>query len=464
MSFSDNLKGKQILEAIREYREIYNLPNDPKIKELSDYEISRLPHLPNEWFWAVSNQISTFITNGVHAPTSGEDELGIKKRMLRITDLNDGQEPDFNKLPYCKRFVKGDYEKTIKKNDIYISFTGNKLGKRYLVKEDKDDVVFAHYFVRWQPIIVDVKYIYYVLLSYHFDRFMYEHTLGSTQPNLKVTDLKRVPLPIPPLEEQKAIANILSSLDEKIELNNQMNKTLEEMAQALFKRWFVDFEFPNEDGDPYKSSGGEMVESELGMIPKRWEITELDTIGNIVAGGTPSTKNEEYYDGNIPWITPRDLSGYSKKFISKGERSITELGLQKSSAKLMPKNTVLFSSRAPIGYVVISNCEVCTNQGFKSIVCDENKISYNYIYWLLKIEKEKIESVASGSTFKEVSGKTMKEYKIILPKKVVLDKFTNVTNSFDSLIKKNEVELDKLEEIRATLLPKLMSGEIRVNV
>lgn len=308
----------------------------------------------------------------------------------------------------------------------------------------------------------DKDFIKYVMHSDNFKHYINTYSTGTTIKNMGLKQMRAFSFSVPPLQEQKAIANILSSLDEKIELNNQMNKTLEEMAQALFKRWFVDFEFPNEDGEPYKSSGGEMVDSELGMIPKGWKVSTLDEIGDIVAGGTPSTKNEEYYDGDIPWITPRDLSGYTKKFITKGERSITELGLQKSSAKLMPAYSVLFSSRAPIGYVVISKVEVCTNQGFKSIVCNEQKVPYNYIYWLLKTEKEKIESVASGSTFKEVSGKTMKEYKIILPEKVLLAKFKDITDGFDKVILKNEEELDRLQEVRDILLPRLMSGEIRV--
>lgn len=371
--------------------------------------------------------------------------------LLKITDLHSRVFSEFVKdIP--EQYIGG-------KEDIIYTRTGQ-VG---LVYTNVEGCVHNNCFkIITNPNKFDKQYIYYYLNSEPIRQYSNAIASGSVQKDLTHKSFKKCIVAYPPLQEQKAIANILSSLDEKIELNNQMNKTLEEMAQALFKRWFVDFEFLNEDGQPYKSSGGEMVESELGMIPKEWEITTLNEVGDIVAGGTPSTKNQEYYDGDIPWITPRDLSGYTKKFIEKGERSITELGLQKSSAKLMPANSVLFSSRAPIGYVVISKGKVCTNQGFKSIVCNEEKVSYNYIYWLLKIQKEKIESVASGSTFKEVSGKTMKEYKIILPQRMLLNRFKDITDSFDGLIIKNEEELDRLQEIRDTLLPKLMSGEIRV--
>lgn len=283
---------------------------------------------------------------------------------------------------------------------------------------------------------------------------------GSTFKEVSGKIMKEFKVKLPALDDQEKIANILSSLDDKIELNNEMNKTLEEMAQSIFKRWFVEFEFPNEDGEPYKSSGGEMTESELGMIPRGWKVKTIGDIGEVISGGTPSTKNEEYYGGDISWITPKDLSGYDRKFISKGERSITELGLQKSSAKLLPKGTVLFSSRAPIGYVAISQQDVCTNQGFKSIVCNNEIMNNNYVYYFLKFNKENIENISSGSTFKEISGTHMKNFKIIVPSKDILDNFNRMIISYDELLIKNYEEIDSLIEIKNIILPKLMGGEI----
>lgn len=350
-----------------------------------------------------------------------------------------------------------------KQGDILLTSVGT-LGVPYLVQEE--EFYFKDGNLTWFKNFssqCDNKFIYLWLQSSFCRNQIYAKAIGSTQKALTIETLKNFELLLPPLEEQKAIADILSSLDDKIELNNQMNETLEEMAQALFKRWFIDFEFPNEEGQPYKSSGGEMVESELGMIPRGWNVLKLDDIGEVVAGGTPSTKCQEYYDGNISWITPKDLSGYNRKFIQKGERSITELGLQKSSAKMMPKGSVLFSSRAPIGYITIADNSLCTNQGFKSIVCNEKYMSKNYIYYLLKQEKDKIISIASGSTFKEVSGTTMKNYKIIVPHLSLLEKFENVVKTHDDILKKNYTENDLLTEIRDALLPKLMSGEICVS-
>ncbi len=344
---------------------------------------------------------------------------------------------------------------------LLIAEDGNNLKER---KEDIVRIATGKFWVNNHAHIItnnefsDMRFLKYYLNNLDISPYV----TGSAQPKLNKANLSRLKIVAPSLEEQSKIADILSSLDDKIQLNNEMNKTLEEMAQSIFKRWFVDFEFPNEDGEPYKSSGGEMVDSALGMIPNGWEVKTLDDIGDIISGGTPSTKNEEYYGGYISWITPKDLSGYNRKFISKGERCITELGLQKSSAKLLPKGTVLFSSRAPIGYVAIAEKEVSTNQGFKSVVCNEEIMNNNYVYYFLKYNKENIENVSSGSTFKEISGTHMKNIKIIVPRKFILDKFNDIIESFDSLLKKNYEDMDVLEQIRDSLLPKLMTGDVNL--
>ena len=144
---------------------------------------------------------------------------------------------------------------------------------------------------------------------------------------------------------------------------------------------------------------------------------KISDIGEVIGGSTPSTKNPANYDGNIAWITPKDLAGYNKIFISNGERNITETGYKSCSTKLLPKNSILFSSRAPIGYVAISANELCTNQGFKSIVPNE-KVDYRFLYYLLKYNKDYIASKGSGSTFKEVSGTIMKNIELLIPSQI----------------------------------------------
>lgn len=299
------------------------------------------------------------------------------------------------------------------------------------------------------------EFVYWMFRSNYIQDQINALKTGSAQPQLPITIMRTIKVLKPKLCEQKVIAATLSALDDMIELNNQINKTLEEMAQAIFKSWFVDFE-------PFKN--GEFEESELGLIPKGWRVGKLSDVGEIIGGGTPSKSKPEYYaEIGIPWITPKDLSINKNKYISRGEIDISELGLRESSARLMPKGTVLFSSRAPIGYIAIAKNAVTTNQGFKSVVPFEN-ISSEYIYLLLKNSVNEIESRATGSTFKEISGGEMKKVPIILPPKEIIRKFNEIATTLGKTQASLEDENNILMSIRDTLLPKLMSGEIRVPV
>ena len=195
---------------------------------------------------------------------------------------------------------------------------------------------------------------------------------------------------------------------------------------------------------------------------------KLSDIGEVVGGATPSTKNPDNYDGNIVWITPKDLAGYNKVYISKGERNITEIGFKSCSTKILPKNSVLFSSRAPIGYVAISENDLCTNQGFKSII-PNNKIDYKFLYYLLKHNKNYIASKGSGSTFKEVSGSVMKEIELSIPKNIHdQKKISKILFDIDKKIELNNEINNNLYKISKQLLLKYLdenksSDEINIS-
>ena len=296
-------------------------------------------------------------------------------------------------------------------------------------------------------------YIYYYLKSSNVKQQLLNLNIGGVQPSIKVPHLLNLDISLPTFVTQQKIANILSSLDDKIEVNRRINEQLEELAGALFKSWFVDFE-------PFKD--GEFVDSELGMIPKGWKVGTLSDIGEVVGGATPSKSKSEYYtDNGISWITPKDLSINKDKFISKGEIDITELGYSKCSAKMMPRGSVLFSSRAPIGYIAIAKNELCTNQGFKSVV--PQLAGTAFIYYYLKNNVSNIESMASGSTFKEASGALMKSLNVIVPPSNILQDFEEKVCSIFDKQESLEEEIHHLITLRDTLLPKLMSGEIDVN-
>lgn len=181
---------------------------------------------------------------------------------------------------------------------------------------------------------------------------------------------------------------------------------------------------------------------------KRYRIEE---IGTVVGGGTPSTKNPNYYGGNIPWITPKDLANYGKRYIQYGERNITDEGLKHSSAKLVPANTILMTSRAPIGYLAIAANEVSTNQGFKSIICDKKVVSPKFFYYLLQYEMENIKSLGTGSTFNEISGKVVKNIEVNIPNIEKQKKIEDILDAVDEKIEINQHIIANLEELSQTL-------------
>jgi len=295
----------------------------------------------------------------------------------------------------------------------------------------------------------DNVFLYYLLGSLNLNH----HRIGGAQPLMTQDIIGRIEISLPPLKEQHTIASILKSLDDKIEVNKKINENLEQQAQALFKSWFVDFE-------PFKN--GEFVESELGMIPKGWRVGTLEEIGDIVGGSTPSKSKPEYYtDKGIAWLTPKDLSLSNNKFTSKGEIDITEEGYKSCSTKVLPKGAVLFSSRAPIGYITIAKNEICTNQGFKSVI--PKMAGTAFIYYFLKTSTKEIENKATGSTFKEASGALMKSLQLIIAPEKLLHDFEILMKPLFTQQEVIEDESRCLASLRDTLLPKLMSGELKVN-
>lgn len=191
-----------------------------------------------------------------------------------------------------------------------------------------------------------------------------------------------------------------------------------------------------------------------------WVKVKISDIGEVVGGATPSTKNEQYYNGDISWITPKDLSDFKGRFISRGERNITQQGLESCSTRLLPKNTILFSSRAPIGYVAIADKIMCTNQGFKSVIPNEN-VDYMFLYYLLKYNKDRIEAMGSGTTFKEVSGSTMRNIEVVIPNSISEQKkIANILDAIDSKIENNQEININLQKQSQTIFSKWLATHL----
>ena len=287
---------------------------------------------------------------------------------------------------------------------------------------------------------VDEDFIYYLVCSPLVREPAIKSMVGSSGRQRVQTDVvQNLEIMVPDYEGQRRISGLLKSLDDKIALNNAINNNLEYQAEALFHSLFV------ENVNPI------------------WKDGVLSDLGTIVAGGTPSKTKPEYYsEKGIAWITPKDLSLNKSKFISHGEIDISELGFSKSSATKMPTGTVLFSSRAPIGYIAIAANEVTTNQGFKSVVPNEN-VGTVFIYYLLKFLLPTIEGMASGSTFKEISGAGMKSVPVVIPDNETIDKFNAFCTPIFQQQEVLEAENSRLVDIIDALLPKLISGELDVS-
>lgn len=327
----------------------------------------------------------------------------------------------------------------LKKGDIVFSRVGS-VDRCSFVDQKHDGWMFSGRCLRVRPSEeVDPLFLYYFFCLNTTKEFVRSIAVGATMPSINTKLLGEVEVVCPEIEEQRKIADILSKIDDKIEENQKINENLEQQAQAYFQELFVD----NADLE--------------------WTTGTISDLGTVVGGSTPSKAKPEYYtETGIAWITPKDLSINKSKFVFHGENDITELGLKNSSATIMPEGTVLFSSRAPIGYIAIAAGEVTTNQGFKSVV-PKSEVGTPFVYFFLKNTLPVIEGMASGSTFKEVSGSTMKKVPAVIPDAETLAKFSNFCAPIFAEQRILEEQNQSLAILRDNLLPKLMSGEIDVS-
>ena len=337
-----------------------------------------------------------------------------------------------------------------KKGDILISNIRPYFKKIYLAKKQgccSNDVLCIR-----PNSNIPSSYLYYLLSQDSFFDYVMTGAKGTKMPRGDKGHIMNWAVYQSTLSQQQNIAEILTPLDDKIAVNSRICANLEAQAQALFKSWFVDF-------TPFKDQP--FVDSELGPIPQGWKVGKLGDLGDIVGGSTPSKSKPEYYTTHgIAWLTPKDLSTSKAKFTSRGEIDITDEGYNSTSTKLMPRGSVLFSSRAPIGYLTIAKNEICTNQGFKSLV--PNGVGTGFVYYTLRHLTPQIENRATGSTFKEASATLMRSVETIVPPTSILNKFEELLRPILQFQEKKEEENQRLAALRDTLLPKLMSGEIKL--
>lgn len=331
---------------------------------------------------------------------------------------------------------------SIKRGDVFFtrtSETAEELGMSSVALKDYPNATFNGFTKRLRPLndIILPEFIGYYFRWNRFRANIVSMASETTRASLNNGMLSILPVKVPSFPEQRAIAAVLSSLDDKIDLLHRQNATLEAMAEALFRQWFV-------------------VEAK-----KEWEEKTIGDVVEIKGGSTPSTKNLNYWDGNISWTSPKDLTKEKSIFMFSTERTISVDGLAQISSGLLPKGTLLLSSRAPIGYLSITDIELAINQGYIAIL-NNSYISSYYMYLWCKYNMEGIKTAGNGSVFQEISKSVFRKLPFLLPPKDILYGFNKLIAPYFLKIRSNKMQIIMLEKLRDTLLPKLMSGEVRV--
>lgn len=310
---------------------------------------------------------------------------------------------------------------------------------------------------------IDMRFAYYLISLVGLNHLKD----GTSNPTLSREVFGAQAFPLPPLRDQLNISSILGALDDKIELNREMNKTLEAMAQAIFKNWFVDFgpTRAKRDGhSPYLAPDiwslfPDRLDDE--GTPEGWSTSTIGQEVEVVGGSTPSTKEAGFWGGDHSWATPKDLSSLSTPVLLSTERQITEAGLSQIGSGLLPTGTVLLSSRAPIGYMAIAQIPVAVNQGFIAMLC-KKRLSNMFVWLWAQANMEKVHQNANGSTFQEISKANFRPIGVTVPTTGLLRAFDEIIRPLFDRIVSNEKENRTLAATRDFLLPKLMSGEVRV--
>lgn len=370
--------------------------------------------------------------------------------LINTSDVLDGKCLNHEYVPNKK--LKGQFKKTFRKGDILYSEI-RPANKRFCFVdfEPKDYIASTKLMVLRAHEDVDPQYLYQILRSNDTltQLQMLAESRSGTFPQITYSELSNIMVSLPSQKAQKNIVSILSSLDRKIELNNKINADLEEMAQAIFKNWFVDFE-------PFKD--GKFVDSELGKIPEGWKVGRLTDIIKLMPGGTPKTSEPLYWDnGTIPFFSPKDVNGV---YCFATEKHITETGLNKCSSNLYPKDTIFITCRGTVGKVCLAACDMAMNQSNYAIRAIDGYSQY-YVFFLVKSVVERLIKKSNGAVFSAITSKDFDE-EILIPSQKAVEDFTNVIDGFFRRIFTIGTENSRLSLLRDTLLPRLMSGEIEV--
>lgn len=439
----------------------YDIEKDEYMKDWKETDIGKIP---SDWEIKMFEEIIIEKNQGVNTTTEkvSYSESGVA--VLRAQNI-EAYKINYEDIVYVSddTFDRIKYSCKPKKNEILYTNIGSNFGNAARIKND------TRFTIAWNVLrivpnneIVDTDFMVYLFNFRDNKEKIRALNSSSTMPFVSGKALDKVKFKLPPLPTQQKIAQILSSLDDKIELNYAINKNLEEIAQTLFKQWFVDFEFPNENGEPYKSSGGEMVESELGMIPKGWRVEKANDLFSVKDGTHDSPKKSE---NGFYLITSKNIKNNEIDFLTANKISEEDYNKINFRSKV-EKNDILISMIGTVGLtLLVMEDEVkfaIKNIGLFKTSEMNDFYSYFYYYLNTQVMRDYILSHLAGSTQQYISLTELRNIPVLLPNDFLLKEFISTSKSILSKIKGNQTETQTLTKLRDELLPKLMSGEVRV--
>lgn len=426
------------------------------MRQITKFKETEIEKIPEDWEEKELSSLGKVVT-GKTPPTANEENFGKEYPFITPRDMKDQKH-----VKTTERYLSEKGKNAVKNclvagSTICVSCIGSDMGKVVMTTQPSVTNQQLNSIVSKN---VNPDFVYYAVEG--ITDQMRDSAFHSTAvPILNKSSFARFKILIPKdRKETDKIAKILSDLDSKIELNNQMNKTLESVGQALFKRWFVDFEFPNEKGKPYKSSGGEMIDSELGEIPKEWEaktLGELTDFKNGVNYNRDTCGDSEYRIVNV-----RDI--VSSSFVTKQMLDKIRIDSKKATAYLVKKNSILIirsASPGEIGFVMNAFDDIIYSGFIIKAELSNEKLKY-YIIQLLQSKKKELLNLSDGTTLKNINQVSLNGFKLLLPSNGIIEKYNQIVHSIYVRIFKNKEQSEFLSNMRDSLLPRLMSGRIRV--
>lgn len=409
------------------------------------YKKTELGWMPNEWKLDNVNKI-TYL-NPESLGNSTDDSLIIN--YIDIESVKAGKvlgykEFEFSEAPSRARRV-------VKKNDVIVSTVRPNLKSIAKINFDKENLICSTGFaVLRKKESIDSEYLFQFAMSDIFTKQLVDKTVGSNYPAVNSTDIKETLIFIPPLKEQKKIAEILSTVDSQIDDSDKLIEKTKELKKGLMQRLLT------------KGIGHtKFKKTEVGEIPVEWEVKQIIDISDTMSGGTPNRSKKYYYEfGNICWVKTGELSN---KYIYDTEEKITDIAIKESSAKLVPINSVIVAMYgATIGKISINKREVTTNQACCSIICKQDIVDYEFLYYILLFNKEKLIELGAGGAQPNISQQIIKSFKVIVPNLNEQKNIANILSSIDKQIEECQNKKIKLEELKKGLMQQLLTGKIRV--